>query len=645
MTEDPSLFVLEPSVSARRRNLARLRALSEKPDFDLDAIKKRLKEIREGAIDESKRYLLAFERAAKTRGINVYIADDEKDAAAYIRKASKGYKHALINRSATAGDLVPALEKEGLSVVDTYAAEERTEAGTESPFQWQLGEPVPQTIWESFEAPSKAPFMGRPLPVPDGKWAGVVGLSAASSKDGALYFVQHTHNLSKVLYCAPKLFVVGGVEKIVGNRDDALFQARCAALFGLPAILSDAAARGHSETLSCAAEDVLFAPDITGELHVVLIDGGRKDLMHSDNKRIMECIGCKSCRRGCMISKLGIGAPRDAALKGLSVGPAETERRGLFECTLCEFCKSACPLEIPTNEYNLALRRKLATKGGTPEVHRTQETNIFEKGNPFGDAPSFRGQFYPSVRPSKGAPVLLYLGCVASFQRQKIVESAFKVLSAAGKEFSVLGDNERCCGYPLYVSGSKKFEDAAGSNLRSIKASGAKTVVTTCAGCNKTLSKIYPEYFDTDLEVVHIAEYLGRLATKGELKFPGELKLKAVYHDPCDLGRAMGVYEPPRDLLAAVPGLTLLEFGRNRQSSRCCGAGGGAKGYDAKLSEANALKKMLEAADLGTDVVTSACPACLANLQITIPKVKKETGRSLRFMDISEIAARAMEPK
>jgi glycolate oxidase len=323
----------------------------------------------------------------------------------------------------------------------------------------------------------------------------------------------------------------------------------------------------------------------------------------------------------------------------------ETEKRGLYECTLCESCKNACPLEIPSDEYNLALRRKLALKGGLPEVFHVQTAGILERGNPFGEAPANRGQFYPGPRPVKGASVLLYLGCVASFQRQKIVESAFKLLGAAGMEFSVLGDAEKCCGYPLYVAGSRKFEEAALRNIEAINASGAKTVVTTCAGCNKTLRKIYPEYFDCDFEVVHMVEYLSRRVSEGGLLFRGEQKLKAVYHDPCDLGRAMGIYEPPRELLANMPGIEPLEFRFNRQSSRCCGAGGGAKGYDNRLSEEHAFLRMKEAVDMGADVVTSACPACLANLQIVIPRVKKETGKALRFMDISEMAARALDPK
>jgi len=664
MSNIPSLELVEPSVGARRTNLARLRALSAPVDFDLDAVKKRLEKIRERSVRDSGWLIEDFTRAAKSRGIRVLVAKDERAAALYIRNAARGHKHLLINKSATVRALAPLLGKEGFTVVDTYDAEDRSgEAVSDLWRSWELGEPVPQTIWESFDAAPSASFAGKPLPVPNGRWAAVVGLSSASAKDGRMYFVQHTHNLSKILYSAKKLFIVAGIEKLAPKTEDALFQARATALFGLSAVLEDALKLGESEERGQPStppttagsspapsshkdsKEVVFTPHIPEDIHVILLDSGRRQLLRSKSKKIMHCISCKGCRRGCMMGRLGSDSPRDAALSGLMTSPAETEKRGLYECTMCESCKNACPLEIPSNEYNLALRKTLAMKGGLPEVFHKQSDGILGNGNPFGEAPSGRGQFYPEARAAKGAPILLYLGCVASFQRQKIVESAFKLLGAVGTEFSVLGQNETCCGYPLYVAGSRKFEEAARRNLDAIRASGARTVVTTCAGCNKTLRKIYPDYFDVDFEVLHMVEYLARSVKEGKLWFPGELKMKAIYHDPCDLGRAMGVYEPPRELLSSIPGLEMLEFHFNRQSSRCCGAGGGAKGYDNKLSEEHAFQRMKEAVGLGADVVTSACPACLANLQIVIPRIKKETGRTLRLMDVSEIAARAWETK
>jgi Fe-S oxidoreductase len=655
MSNPPSLVIVEPSVAARRRNLSRLRALNELSDFDIEAVRKRLAKIRERSVQDSGWLIEDFTRAVKSKGIRVLVARDEKAAAIYIRRAAKGHGHLLINKSATVRELAPALEKEGFSIVDTYDDEDKSGEAVEDIWaRWQLGEPEPQTVWESFEPTSPTSFTGKPLPAPTARWAGVVGLSAASARDGRMYFVQHTHNISKLLYSAKKLFVVGGIEKLAPKNEDAVFQARATALFGLPAVLEDALHQSPAvETKD--VPDIIFRPNMPEEVHVILLDAGRRTILRSKNKKIMECISCKACRRGCMMGRLGPDSPRDAAMLGLAASPSETEKRGLYECTMCEGCKSVCPLEIPTNEYNLALRKKMALKGGLPQVFQAQAAGIMEKGNPFGEAPAGRSQFYPGPRPKKGTPVLLYLGCVSSFQRQKIVDSAFRILEASGTDFSLLGENERCCGYPLQASGSKKFEEAARRNLEAIRASGASTVVTTCAGCNKTLAKIYPEHFDLDFEVLHLVEFLSELALKGNLRFSnppfddsksGATIAKAViYHDPCDLGRAMGVYEPPRAILAAIPGIEPLEFHFNRQSSRCCGAGGGAKGYDNGLSEEHAFERMKEAVDMGAEVVTSACPACLANLQIVIPRVKKETGKALRFMDLTEIMARSLGPR
>ena len=200
MSNPPSLVLVEPSVSARRTNLARLRALNAPVDFDLDAIKKRLEKIREKSVQDSGWLIEDFTRAAKSRGIRVLVAKDERAAALYIRNSARGHPHLLINKSATVRELAPLLEKEGFSIVDTYDAEDRMgEAATDLTRSWELGEPLPQTVWEAFDRSPPAAFTGKPLPVPTGRWAGVIGLSAASARDAEMYFVQHTHNISKIL--------------------------------------------------------------------------------------------------------------------------------------------------------------------------------------------------------------------------------------------------------------------------------------------------------------------------------------------------------------------------------------------------------------------------------------------------------------
>ena len=124
MRDAPSLTLVEPSVGARRRNLARLRALNAPPDFDLEALKKRLGKMRERSVRDSGWLIEDFTKAAKARGIRVLVARDERAAALYIRKSALGHPHLLINRSATVKELAPYLVKDGFEIVDTYEAEE-----------------------------------------------------------------------------------------------------------------------------------------------------------------------------------------------------------------------------------------------------------------------------------------------------------------------------------------------------------------------------------------------------------------------------------------------------------------------------------------------------------------------------------------
>ena len=109
-------------------------------------------------------------------------------------------------------------------------------------------------------------------------------------------------------------------------------------------------------------------------------------------------------------------------------------------------------------------------------------------------------------------------------------------------------------------------------------------MITTCAGCYKTFKELYPKHSHFDIEVLHIVEYLEKLISEEKLKFQKPYAMKIVYHDPCDLGRHMNIYEPPRKILQAIPGVQFLEFKENRSLAKCCGGGGGLKAYNNDLS-------------------------------------------------------------
>jgi Fe-S oxidoreductase len=137
-------------------------------------------------------------------------------------------------------------------------------------------------------------------------------------------------------------------------------------------------------------------------------------------------------------------------------------------------------------------------------------------------------------------------------------------------------------------------------------------------------------------------ELLLELAREGRFAFKEEVKpIKVAYHDPCDIGRHMGLYEEPRELISLIPGVELLEFPQNRQLAKCCGGGGGMKGFDLDLSMELAEKRVLQAAELGAEAVVSACPSCKQNFVQGSARLKKGGAlkKKMKAMDVTELLA------
>ena len=175
------------------------------------------------------------------------------------------------------------------------------------------------------------------------------------------------------------------------------------------------------------------------------------------------------------------------------------------------------------------------------------------------------------------------------------------------------------------------------------RATGVDTVVTPCAGCYRTFTQLYPgvdEGWPGSREVLHMVEYLDRLMTEGRLPLrEGGRVTMVAYHDPCDLGRHCGVYDAPRRVLSALPGVVLEEFPDARQNGACCGGGGALRAFDAERSMGIARERLGSLAE-GMDAVVSACPSCKANLRLAASRMAREgEGRRLRVMDVAEVVA------
>jgi glycolate oxidase len=367
----------------------------------------------------------------------------------------------------------------------------------------------------------------------------------------------------------------------------------------------------------------------------------------------MACIQCGFCRLGCPIfAETGLES-RNARghvilahnLMTGAIKPSAELAASFYQCTTCLNCKATCPAGVVVSDIVGGARRRLVKEGYLPHVFAPLLESLGANGNPFGEPPTGRTEVYPDgfeekiVSPEK-ADVLLYLGCVSSYQDLYIVPSMMKLMDRAGVSYAILGEREACCGYVAYLIGSEDgFAECMESNEAVFSEMGVKQIVTTCAGCYRAFADLYPKHSSFDVPVLHAVQFVEQLISDGKVQFTGKFPKKVIYHDPCDIGRHLGIYEPPRNVLKSIPGLELVEFKLNRALAKCCGGGGGMKAYDNDLSAKLALHRVAEAMDLGAEVIVSACPSCKSSLKLAGARLGRERRQRIQVMDITEVLA------
>jgi heterodisulfide reductase subunit D len=323
-------------------------------------------------------------------------------------------------------------------------------------------------------------------------------------------------------------------------------------------------------------------------------------------------------------------------LKGYSNHP--------YLCTLCGKCSTVCPGFIDTKDLRIATRGFMVEKGEYPHgMDRLGETlervhNI--SGEPNEDRAMWvqaLGEVPKELFQREKAKVVYFVGCVASYfpMTKKIPQSFVQILDKAGVDFTILGGEEWCCGFPLIAAGMRKKAAALiQHNLEKVKEKGAERIVFACPSCYHT----WLEECKTDIEIFHSTQFIKKLIDEGKISFK-EQRTKVTYHDPCDLGRASGVYEAPREILRAIPGVELLEMKENREQCNCCGGGGNLEMVNPDLSTALAQAKIEEIKATGADMVITACQQCVRTILTTARRKKIP----LVVMDIIEFVLKNMK--
>jgi len=329
----------------------------------------------------------------------------------------------------------------------------------------------------------------------------------------------------------------------------------------------------------------------------------------------------------------------------------------LYACSTCKQCHYVCPVHIDTVELWEGIRRSIVEAGYGPlDSQKDLVTSVKSYDNPWRQPRSSRARWTRVAKKKKRiseepkdisknkAEVIYYVGCTGSYDVnvEEVAINTVNIFEFSKTDFGILGNKERCCGSVLLRMGDhESFETIAKENIKQFNELGIKALVTSCAGCFKTIKEDYAKIGGMNFDVKHTVEYLVDLIKAGKLELKHEVKMKVTYHDPCHLGRHSGVFDAPREVLRSIPGIELVEMERSREFSRCCGAGGGLKAGYPDIQNKISQKRVTDALATGASELVSACPFCYQGLQVGIQAMNAP----ITMRDITELVYMSLSGK
>ncbi|MFB5284928.1 (Fe-S)-binding protein [Peribacillus sp. Hz7] len=344
-----------------------------------------------------------------------------------------------------------------------------------------------------------------------------------------------------------------------------------------------------------------------------------------------------------------------AASEGVSlIGDVITEEE-IWACTTCRNCEDQCPVMNEHVDKIIDLRRYLVLTEGkmNPDAQRAI-TNIERQGNPWGLNRKERGDWregredihVPTVKEMEKSgeefEYLFFVGSMGSYDNrsQKIAQSFARIMNAADISFAILGNKEKNSGdTPRRLGNEFLFQELANANIETFQKHNVKKIVTMDPHAYNTLKNEYPE-FGLEAEVYHHTELLDQWIKEGKIKFTKELNEVITYHDSCYLGRYNDVYDPPREILKAIPGVKLVEAGRNRENAMCCGAGGGMMWTEENTGTRINIARTEQLLETKPTMIGSGCPYCLTMISDGVKA--KEVEETVENYDIVEILEKAL---
>jgi len=626
---------------------------------DLEARKELLRKTKESSVGNEQLLTHAI-ATLRENGFRVIIAKTAEGAMRKLREELEGYKLVVKSKSNVTKEMHVAetLEKEGIEVVETDLGDRIIQlAGCEAAhptgpachltrreiselFTDHFGKKVtddPQELTKVMREEIAAYISKAKV--------GITGANAITALEGAVVIVHNEGNAAKCAMLPDKHIIITTPEKIVPNLDDAINVTKLQTYLSTGKIISSYVniISGPSYTADIEKQ-VYKGMHGPKEVVIILVDDGR---LEAEDKEAQYCIGCGMCLLYCPTYNVvgpDFGSPghmggQGVCLEGSTGKIEQSVASGLFLCTSCGVCTEVCPARIDTKRGVIAIRNAaIEVNKGVPPEHKTLVSSLKNYDNPWQVPRKQKAKWADGLELKKEGEVLFFAGCSTSLLSPDRAKRAVRVLRSLGVEPAFLGQSERCCGSTAMKIGEERLAaQTVDANLKDFKAAGAKTVVTLCPGCASQLSSNADLASRLGIKVQHITQFLAERLSSVSLS-PLEDVHGVTYHDPCDLGRGLGVYDEPRRILARMLAEPVIEMERSRETSACCGSGSGVKSAFPELSGEMARDRIKMAKEAGASTIVTSCPWCQQSLlecQGTAPEVA--------VVDILELFERASQ--
>lgn len=366
------------------------------------------------------------------------------------------------------------------------------------------------------------------------------------------------------------------------------------------------------------------------------------EVIEKGGDAVKYCYQCGKCDTVCPWNNVRQFSVRKL-IREATFGLSEIEKEDIWRCTTCGRCPQRCPRDVKQIDDFIALRRMATGYGVFPTAvksYRTVSSGLNAQGNPFNEDRKTRAAWAEGLNVKhfkEGMDILYFPCCYCSYdpRLKKVAQATVKILQKAKVDFGILGEKENCCGESIRKTGNEDlFKKLARENIKTFIEHGVKKILVSSPHCYHTFKNEYPE-FRVNFEVVHISQYLPGLISQGRLALSGEYGKKIVYHDPCYLGRHNSIYDDPRSILAAVPGLELSELPETKADSLCCGMGGGRIWAETEKHERFSNIRVEQALACGAQELVTACPYCITALEDS--RLVLNHADDIEVKDITEI--------